>query len=384
MEKVTTESTSYHSQKVIEPIIIYQKDRTRCIFRAETNDAKLAKGETVSGTIIHQRKKQNDEWEDISEFTLQQLKAGDGVKWHFDSEQIKRLYDGLSKLYEVSQKGVHTGRHEWVVAQADKIIEVPEDRIEFIKKLLKQNHGEEVWKQLIADNPNLATQLSYSRIQAQRKSSLDEFQKSLSEQKDEPFWQEYFENNTWVFGYGLKYIFLKVLQGQPSYGGADFTGKGNQKGDFLCKSEANIRFTVLVEIKRPDTTLFKIANGQVKKYRNGACQLSEELVGAISQLQINCRKWDYKAREPENFEKLSQEETYTINPQGILIVGNTNQFNDNPDARQTFEAFRSHLNGIDIITYDEIFERAKFIVECTSENENVNAEQTEVLEDVPF
>lgn len=39
MDKFATESTSRYSQKVLEPIIIYQKDRTRCIFRAEMNDA---------------------------------------------------------------------------------------------------------------------------------------------------------------------------------------------------------------------------------------------------------------------------------------------------------------------------------------------------------
>lgn len=382
MEKFRTQSTSRYSQKVLDPIVIYEGERTRCIFRAETNDAKIEQGETVSGTIIHQRKKQNDEWEDISEYTLANLKAGEGVKLHFDSKQIKCLYDGITKLYVLSQEGVHSGVNEWVVAQAGKIIEVPQNRIGFIKELLKQDHGEEVWNQLIADNPNLATQLSYSRIQAQRQSSLEEFRKNLTKNQDEDYWQDFFERNNWVFGYGLKYIFLKVLQDQPLYGGADYTGKGNQKGDFLCKSEANIRFTVLVEIKRPDTLLFKMENRQPKKFRNGACQLSEELVGAISQLQINCRTWENSARQQENAEKLSKENIYTINPRGILIIGNTIQFSNNLDARQTFETFRSHLNGVDIITYDELFQRAKFIVDCT--NKNQDTKQIEVYDDVPF
>lgn len=382
MDKFTTESTSRYSQKVLEPIIIYQKDRTRCIFRAEMNDAKLAKGETVSGTIIHQKKKQNEEWEDISEFTLAQLKAGDGVKLHFDSEQIKILYDELTKLYEISQKGVHSGRNEWVVGRATEILKVPEDRIVFIKELLKKNHGEEVWQQLVADNPDLATKLSYSRIQSQRTNALNEFQKSLTEKKDEKYWQGFFEINAWVFGYGLKYVFLNMLQSQSYYGGSDYSGRGAQKGDFLCSTEANIRFTVLVEIKKPDTPLFKITGTQIKKYRNGACQLSEELIGAISQLQVNCRTWDTEARNENNFEKFSAENTYTINPKGILIISSTNQFSSDADARRTFESFRTHLSGIDVITYDELFERAKFIVECTREDQNT--EQTEILEDVPF
>lgn len=378
----TTESTSRYSQKVLEPIIIYQKDRTRCIFRAEMNDTKMSKGETVSGTIIHQRKKQNEEWEDVSEFTLAQLKAGEGVKLHFDSEQIKQLYDGLTKLYTLGKGGVHSGKNEWIIAEAGKIIEVPEDRKEFINQLIKQNHSEEVWQQLLADNPALATKLSYSRIHSQRINALNEFYNAINVKKDELYWQQYFENNTWVFGYGLKYVVLKVVQEQPYYGGTDYSGKGAQKGDFLCSTEASIRFTVLVEIKKPDTPLFKITGEQIKKYRNGACQLSEELTGAISQLQVNCRTWDNEAQTEKNYKKLSKEKTYTINPKGILIIGNTNQFDSDADARQTFESFRTHLSGIDIITYDELFERAKFIVECTNENQAIN--ESTIIEDVPF
>jgi len=53
MDKFTTQSTSRYSQKVLDPIVIYEGEKTRCIFCAEINDAKLAKGEIVSRTIIH-------------------------------------------------------------------------------------------------------------------------------------------------------------------------------------------------------------------------------------------------------------------------------------------------------------------------------------------
>jgi hypothetical protein len=362
MDKFTTQQTFHCVQKVLDPIIIYEGVRTRCVFFAQTNDAKLDKGETVSGYIIHQKKKDRDEWEDINEESLRNLKSGEGIKLQFDSEQIKRFYDGLQKIYAISEKGVQLGKHDWVVAEAGRIIEVPRNRIEFIRQLLKQNHGEEVWKQLVADNPDLATRLSFSRIQEQRQTALEEFQNNLTDNKEENIWQEYFISNTWIFGYGLKYVFLRILQSQPSYGGSSFTGKGNQKGDFLCNTEANIRFTVLVEIKRPNTSLFKLENGNPKSYRNGVCQLSEEFIGAVSQLQVNCSTWEKESKTEENIEQLSTDKTYTVNPKGILIIGNTAQFNGNSEARNTFESFRSHLTGIDIITFDELLERAKFIV----------------------
>ena len=48
-----------------------------------------------------------------------------------------------------------------------------------------------------------------------RRSGLKTFYNQLYNKKDwiEPQWQSFFENNTWIFGYGLDYRFLKILQG---------------------------------------------------------------------------------------------------------------------------------------------------------------------------
>lgn len=366
METFSISSTSWNSGKVLEPIIISEKDTTRRIFSAETNDAKLDCGEIVSGTLIHQRKSKNDQWEDISELKLSNLKSGEGVKIHLCSEELKKLYDGLTKLYLVANKGVSVGVKEWTVAESNKILEIPEERISFIQQLLQNDYGEEVWMQLISDNPDLATKLSLGRIQAERVQSLDKFKSNLNLDNPEGFWQKYFSENDWIFGYGLKYVFLELLSQQPHYGNTTYDGKGGQRGDFLTSSAATVRFTVLVEIKRTDSSLFKKESGRIKKYRNGAAQISEELIGAVSQLQINCQTWEKSSGKEENFEHLSNEHIFTVNPKGILIIGNTSEFSNDRDARNTFELFRTQLSGIEIITFDEVYERAKFIVENKS------------------
>lgn len=372
-----------YSQQVLEPVIIHETTMTRCIFRADTNDKKLLEGETVSGTIIHQRKRAGDIWEDISEQKLSELKAGEGVKLHFKSEHIKKFYDGLTKLYALSQKGVQLGRNEYFVAERDRIIEVPENRQGFVRELLKRDFGTEVWNQIVSDKPDLATRLSYSRIHEERQNALKEFEFNIQRNEDEKYWQNFFNSNSWIFGYGLKYVFLDILQREASYGGRNFTGKGDEVGDFLCKTEANVRFTVLVEIKRPDTSLFSMEKGSPKYYRNGVCQLSPEFTGAVSQLQVNCSAWERDSRTQENYEQLMPDKIYTENPKGILIVGNTAQFDRNNDARRTFEEFRTHIHGIDLITFDELLERARFIVANTDEHEQI--QQEEIPEDdFPF
>jgi hypothetical protein len=52
---------------------------------------------------------------------------------------------------------------------------------------------------------------------------------------------------------------------------------------------------------------------------------------------------------------------------GILVIGSSREFEDDAQARDaaikrdTFELFRRESRTIDIITYDELLERARFI-----------------------
>jgi len=293
MDKFTTKSTSYNSEIVNEPIIIEEKETTRRIF-AEINDKKLEIGETVGGTIIHQRKGRNDEWEDIESINLNSLKSGEGVKIKFRSAQTKKLYDGLTKLYALSKKGVKRGETEYVVGTSDEIVSVSSKRKEYIEKLLEEDYGEEIWKELIDKNPDLATKLSYSRIQNTRLKSLKEFEINiLDKSKGENYWQDFFTKNDWIFGYGLNYQFLSIETDQPNYGGENYTGKGKQKGDYLTKTNAdNIKFTVLVEIKKPSSNLLakKPRTGENIRYRNGAWLLGSEVLGGVAQVQINANR----------------------------------------------------------------------------------------------
>jgi len=233
-------------------------------------------------------------------------------------------------------------------------------------------------------NPDLATQLSYSHIHAERQKALEEFRANLGRKRGEDWWQGFFEQNTWIFGYGLKYQILKPVQAQPRYGGQKLGGKGTEKGDFLQRTEAQVKFTVLVEIKKPDTTLLA-----PKLYRNAAWQLGEDLTGGVTQLQANCRRWEIEgSRTDENREGLSDEGVCTIQPKGILVIGQTAQLNQ-ATKKNTFELFRRNVVNPEILTFDELFERAKFIVEQAAEAKQPDAQESTgdiplPEDDVPF
>ncbi len=65
MNDYKTESTSLHSAKLVEPIIIEEKSTTRKVLFVNLNDINVNSGETVSISIVHQQKKNNDEWENV-------------------------------------------------------------------------------------------------------------------------------------------------------------------------------------------------------------------------------------------------------------------------------------------------------------------------------
>lgn len=176
--------------------------------------------------------------------------------------------------------------------------------------------------------------------------------------QDEAAWQHFFNKNPWIFGYGLNYQFLDTYTDQPNYGGTNVTGEGTQRGDYLTASKANVSFTTLVEIKKPSTVLVTD-----KPNRKGCNVLGQDFIDAVSQLQINCQTWQIEGSQaPGNVEALHEQGIYTQIPKGILVVGDTNQL-DNKIKRETFHIYRRNLLNPEVITYDELYARAKAIVE---------------------
>jgi hypothetical protein len=86
---------------------------------------------------------------------------------------------------------------------------------------------------------------------------------------------------------------------------------------------------------------------------------------SVSQILEQKASWQIKS-EQENYsddwEKIYQK---TINPKCFLIVWRLDNLSDNKNdsiKKRTFELFRRDSHSIEIITYDELYKRANFIV----------------------
>ncbi len=359
-EKYEIQRTSLQSAAVSDRVLA-ETTTTRLVLRPDIVENQKSPDAKVKVSLIHQRKSPNGTWEDTPTIPLNSLKAGEQVKLTLHTEPTLELFRQLNNLYNIATKGkIGFGKTSLVVGREEELIQTDASRAVVIKLLLAKGYSDDIWQALVRVNPDLATQLSYARIHTERKKVLETFRLALKQTLEESWWQDFFERNTWIFGYGLKYQILKSIQSQPRYGGTNLGGKGTEKGDFLVRTEADVKFTVLVEIKRPDSQILGS-----KPYRNGAWQLGEDLTGGVSQLQANCRRWEIEGSDAEqNREALQEERTYTVHPKGILVIGATSQLNDIA-KRNTFELFRQSVTNPEIITFDELYERAKFIVEHT-------------------
>ena len=253
--------------------------------------------------------------------------------------------------------------------QSLRDIELPKEKFSLVSQdegeIVSALHGRgadslvNIIKQLFASPDVLLTQKDINSL-LRRKEKLAIFKKALTEHSsDEDWWQDFFEENKWIFGYGLNYEILRQQQSQPTYGGVRMDGKGGQRGDNLMSTTGDLNFTVLVEIKTPATPLLQ----GTQEIRNGAWSLSKNLTDALSQIQANIQTWEKQGSEqPENRDKLEKLSIFTVKPKGIIVIGSLCQLADR-NKRETFQRFRKSIHGIDIITYDELFERAKFIVE---------------------
>lgn len=185
---------------------------------------------------------------------------------------------------------------------------------------------------------------------------------------NEALWQKYFEKNPWVFGYGLGYIFLsslddkkleQVVQGHS----VDSHGK---RVDALMKTKGIISNLCFIEIKTHATELL-----ESKPYRSGCWAPSKELAGAIAQVQGTVasaiENLSSKINLSDSDGNPTGEEIFNYQPKSYLVIGSMGEFVSehgvNKDKLRSFELLRKNTSNPEIITFDELYERAKFIVQ---------------------
>jgi|SRR5271157_729057 len=305
--------------------------------------------------------------------TIQRFTEATGAphksSFSFFGEEIPRLLEFIANL-----KLVHL--------PSDERLNVTDSEL---KKLLL---SPDQVRNLIFQNQDLVIQLARSEVTKSdlvaigyRRKQLERFQGLLSDPEyfeaeknsagstDEGVWQAFFEKNKWVFGYGLTYVFLSSLVDrklEQVVVGYDLTTRG-KRADALMKTRGAIEALCFVEIKKHTTKLLKDAH-----YRPGCWPPSDELSGGVAQVQGTVEK-AIRVRPEEKIEPVNDsgdptgEELFSYQPRSFLVIGSLNEFRSergpNVEKYRSFELYRRNISRPEIITFDELYERAKFIVE---------------------
>ncbi|MDP3811626.1 MAG: DUF4263 domain-containing protein [Hydrogenophaga sp.] len=186
---------------------------------------------------------------------------------------------------------------------------------------------------------------------------------------DEALWQMFFEKNQWVFGYGLSYFFVTGFEGrklEQVVQGHDLLNRG-KRADGVLKKRGIINALCFAEIKKHTTPLLG-----PDSYRPGCWAPSSELAGAVAQVQTTvaaAMRTLYGLVSPKDaVGNPTGEEVFNFKPKAFIVVGSLGEFlgehGVNTDKMRSFELYRNNLAGIDILTFDELYERTKFIVDA--------------------
>ena len=138
-----------------------------------------------------------------------------------------------------------------------------------------------------------------------------------------------------------------------------------KRSDALMKTRGILSNLCFVEIKTHRTDLL-----EKDAYRPGCWAVSKELAGAVAQVQgtveLASRSLSNKLSMKDTEGNPTGEEIYNYRPKSYLVIGTLEEFltpnGANEDKLRSFELFRKSITNPEIITFDELYERARFIV----------------------
>lgn len=230
-----------------------------------------------------------------------------------------------------------------------------------------------------------------------RRRQLDRFERMLNDpsafsaeqahycKTPEATWQAFFEENTWIFGYGLTYQFLSGLDEkrlEQTVRGADLSGPG-KRIDALMKTRGIISSLCFVEIKRHDAEL--LDHG--KPYRSGAWAVSRELSGGVAQVQTTVADTLDRLSRAITVSDADGDPTaellFNVHPKSFLVIGQLSEFQSEHGINQpkfrSFEMFRREMRSPEILTFDELLNRARFIVDHPVQSSSVETDAVEFI-----
>jgi hypothetical protein len=223
--------------------------------------------------------------------------------------------------------------------------------LKVVKWLSTSQEGAEAARRLATIAPEQMPEFASVLGLAALKNAIEYWRKNQTNASEE-FWQVALSSRAYVLSQVFAYPII-LLNSKAYVGGKQITNTGGNIVDFLAAVESTDA-VVLIEIKTPVTSILG------PEYRNGVFPLSSELTGAIAQVLR------YRQSLTQEFHSLvrNNPQRRTLGePKCLVIAGHAGKQLTRSAMRESFEVQRERLQGVTVITYDELFARTARIVE---------------------
>ena len=386
METITIKTTSQFTAEATD-IGLRENETTRLMFRPIIIENPNNINACLKGSFLFQRKSKNDPWEDFETIPLSSLKMGEGYKLGLDSAELLKFMKGIVPLYKLHREGgVLRGQTKYVKAtpQLELLANLTESEISnyldanttigtsLLAKLLNWavnlDDPTPLINHLVALNPTSLGKLNAAIGLQSLKKALSIWESNVNN-SDEEFWQKSLAEHSFV----LEQVFswpVSIVNEKAYLGGKSQLNSGGNVVDFLMKNRLT-QSAAIIEIKTPSTRLL---GGE---YRN-VYNTSKELSGSIMQTL------NYKHSLQENFASLTNRLSGlydSINPQCAVIIGNASVELDDSSKIKSFELFRHQFSGLLVITFDELFNKTRQLINLL---ENPIVVEDEFDDNIPF
>lgn len=338
------------------PIVLNETEMIKTSFEPMLIDNEKDRSACVSGKFVHQRKSKKDESFPSEKISKKSVKTGDILELRLSSSETKKLFDGLTQLYQLHSNigfvppGDNTyAKIDSSLLQTIRQLEEINDNVEsgdiieciniLFKILAKRGNLQDLSEQLghVEGANNLMGLCEVVNI-AKLKSYQAFFENNIENDNEED-WQSFLTSNQWLISQLFSYP-ATIYKDKAYVGGKTIFNSNGKVVDYLYRNDLT-KNVALIEIKTPKTKLLGSA------YRNNIYSVSDELSGGVNQILR------YKDTLLKNWQELSMnQDIIAFNPDSILIIGNTSEFGNN-DQKASFELWRSSLNGIVVLTFDE-------------------------------
>jgi hypothetical protein len=372
MKTVETRSTS-RSSAGCTPIVLRDGEHVRLVFMPTLVDNPTNPKASVDGCFIYQRKARSGRWFSEKTVPLSTLKAGEVYKLALHAQELRTLVEGIARLYKLhEQLGIPPGQKTFVQVNqpiADLLSRGQKDLtamlksqpdeaaavlLSLIRLLATSPERRETAARLVSMAPNQLPTFTALLGVAAIKNAVQYWKQNQANDSEE-FWQSSLAERSYVLSQVFAYPVV-VIKSKAYVGGKQLDNNGGKEVDFLLATEST-NAVLLTEIKTPQTKLLG------PEYRNDVFPLSGELTSSVAQVlryrQSLMRRFDSIVAELPSRLTLGE-------PRCVVIAGNSAELSEQ-HMKENFELQRERMQGVTIITCDELFVRLERLVALLEE-----------------